>query len=92
MNIQELIAKAAKKTGSMKALAEKLDKNPGRITEWHQGKRKPDAYEIARIAIICKMPIFETIAEIEINLFPENKQTWETAIKEINAPSKSHQI
>lgn len=92
MNIQELIAKAAKQTGSMKALATKLKKNPGRITEWNQGIRKPDAYEIAKIAEICKMPIFRTIAEIEINLFPENKQTWEKAIKELNASSESHQI
>ena len=89
MNIQELIAKAAKQTGSMKALAEKLNKNPGRITEWNQGKRKPDACEIAKIAQICKIPIFKTIAEIELNLFPETKEIWEIAIKEINAPSKS---
>jgi transcriptional regulator with XRE-family HTH domain len=91
MKIKELIEEAATKTGSKKMLAEKLGKNPGRITEWTQGKRTPDACEIAKIAIICKKPIFETLAAIEMNLYPETESTWKQAIKELHATSKSRQ-
>jgi len=85
MNVVDLIDRAGMAAGSLTVLASRMHKHPARISEWKNGKRKPDAAEIAYMAKTAGLPVLITVAMIEAELHPETRDLWETALGEIEA-------
>lgn len=81
MDLQDLLEAAKKKTGTYGALAAKINRHQNRFAEWKKGVGKPDASEIAAIALEAQLPVFETVAEIESKLNPEYANVWKLALE-----------
>lgn len=57
--------KIAAKVSSDYALAQKLEMTTPRISDYYKGKRWPDAYACARIALALDLDPMEVLADIE---------------------------
>lgn len=86
MNVVELVNAAAKAKGTSIELAKSMGKSPARLSEWKNGKRKPDASEIAYMAKLAGLPVLITVALVEREIDPANATLWEEALGEVNAP------
>lgn len=84
MNIDELIDAAKRKKGSMNAVAEGLNMNQTRLSDWRAGRRKPDANEIAYLADSAGLPVFETVGMIQMQLDNRFTSIWQTALKKLH--------
>lgn len=84
-NLTELITKAGDEAGSLKQLAALMGKNQNRISEWRTGKAKPDAHEIAFMAEVAKLPVLQTVAEIESQLDSRYADVWRAALGKLTA-------
>lgn len=79
-----LIDAAKEKSGqSLGDLARELERNRTRISEWRTGKAKPDANEIAFFADKAGLPVIETVAELEAELYPQYASIWKRAVSEL---------
>lgn len=82
MDLATLIDVAKENAGSYGAVADRLGKHQNRFSEWKKGVRQPDTGEIATMALIAKLPILQTVAEIESQIHPETAEVWKVALKE----------
>jgi transcriptional regulator with XRE-family HTH domain len=86
MDVRTLIDQAATKSGQTQAqLADDLGVKPARLSEWKSGARKPDANEIAYFAVKAKLPVLETVAEIEGSLSSRYAPIWQAALGKLRA-------
>lgn len=85
MDIRKLIDLASAECGSKAALSRAMDKAAPRISEWYRGDRKPDAHEIARMAMLAKLPVLETVAEIEAQMDERYAEIWRAALGKLRA-------
>ncbi len=85
MNIAELLDAAKRQAGSLGAVAQKMGVNQARLSEWRKGKYKPDATNIAELAEIADLPVFQTLAEIECDLETDRASVWERALGNLKA-------
>lgn len=76
MDISELIDLAKAKTGSYGAIANAIGKPQARISDMKRGERKANASEVAAMALIAGLPVFETIADIECQQHPDLAGVW----------------
>ena len=83
MNIDELIDAAKRNKGSMSAVAEGLNMNQTRLSDWRAGRRKPDANEIAYLADSAGLPVFETVGMIQMQLDNRFAPIWQAALKKL---------
>ena len=85
MLLTELIEQAKDAAGSYGQLAEKLDCHQNRITDWKKGIRHPDAGKIACMAELAKLPVLQTVAEIEAQLDGKFADVWRNALGKLTA-------
>lgn len=85
MNVAELLDAAKRKTGTYAEVAKRLGIAPARVSEWRKGVFKPDASQVAQIAEMAGLPIFETVAEIETAAHPEAAEVWSKALGKLKA-------
>lgn len=85
MDIAELIERAKDATGSQLAVAEKIGRPHSRISDWKAGRRKPDAADIMLLAEVAGVPVFETLAEVEMELDTERSSVWQRALGNLRA-------
>ena len=86
MEIKQLIEAAVKRTGKKQGeFAKELGIQPARISDWKNGKWKPNASEIAYFAEQAGLPVLETLAEIEEQSDPRFAQIWERALGNLRA-------
>lgn len=84
ITVVSLIDAAKEHSGqSLGELATELERSQGRISEWRKGTAKPDANEIAFFADKAGLPIIETVAEIEADLYPQYASLWKRAVSEL---------
>ncbi|CAJ6482730.1 Helix-turn-helix domain protein [Burkholderia pseudomallei] len=85
MNISSLIELAKDAAGSYGELAERIGRPASRISDWKAGRRKPDAADIMLLAEVAGRPVFETLAEIEMELDTERSSVWQRALGNLRA-------
>lgn len=85
MTVAELLDAAKRKVGTYAEVAKRLGLAPARVSEWRKGLFKPDASQVAQIAEMADLPIFETVAEIETEAHPEAAQVWKRALEKLKA-------
>lgn len=85
MTLNELIAAAKQKSGTLGAVATALGISQTRISEWKKGKYKPDATAIAQLAELADLPIFQTVAEVECSMDDERARVWAKALGNLRA-------
>ena len=85
MDLPELLDAAKRGRGSLKEIATDLDMHPNRISDWRAGRLKPDASEIAYLAECAKLPVLETVAEIESQLAGRHSEIWKRALGSLRA-------
>lgn len=85
MTLNELIDAAAESVNGKGPLAKAMGKHPARISEWVSGKQKPDAHEIAFMAELAKLPVLQTVAEIESQLDSRYAEVWRNALGKLTA-------
>lgn len=83
MNVAELLDAAKRKIGTYAEIAKRLGIAPARVSEWRKGTFKPDASQVAQIAEMAGLPVFETVAEIEISVHPEAATVWQRALEKL---------
>lgn len=84
MKLAELIDAASKHSRqSQLQIAGELGIKPARISEWKSGVRTPDANEIAFFADKAGLPVIQTVAEIEAELYPQYASLWKRAVSEL---------
>ncbi len=76
MDLYELIDKAKRKSGSNIKVAEIMDINPQRLSDWKHGRRKPEAGEIMQLAVIAELNPAETLFQIMEKLDTEHAELW----------------
>lgn len=81
MNIETLINQAAIEARSQRKLAELLDVHPNMVTYWKSGKHKPSATQIAQLAEVARLPVLETVAEVEAELDEGTAEIWKRALR-----------
>ncbi len=89
MKLAELIDLAVTNKGSRRVVAEGLNQDPQRLTDWKAGRRKPDANEIAYLAECAGAPVLETVAEIEAQLDTRYAKIWKDALKNLRAANNA---
>ncbi|MFL9870406.1 helix-turn-helix domain-containing protein [Paraburkholderia megapolitana] len=87
MDVQELMDAAKRKCGTLGAVAKAMDVNPNRLSEWRKGLYKPNATQIAQLAELAGLPIFQTVAEVECALEGDNARVWARALASLRAAS-----
>jgi transcriptional regulator with XRE-family HTH domain len=86
MDISELLDAAKRKRGKLKFVADELGVRPTRLSEWRAGTYKPDATQIAQLAELAELPIFETVAQVEASLEKGAAgKVWERALGKLRA-------
>lgn len=86
MDIGELLDAAKRKRGKLKIVADELGVRPTRLSEWRAGTYKPDATQIAQLAELAELPIFETVAQVEASLDQsKGAAVWERALGKLRA-------
>jgi hypothetical protein len=85
MDIQELLDAAKRKCGTLGAVAKAMDVNQNRLSEWRKGLYKPNPTQIAQLADLAGLPIFQTVAEVECSLEGDKARVWEKALGNLRA-------
>jgi len=85
MNVAELLDAAKRKVGTYAEIAKRLGLAPARVSEWRKGLFKPDASQVAQIAEMAELPVFETVAAIEMSVHPEAESVWRKALEKLKA-------
>lgn len=85
MDISELLDAAKRKQRTLGAVASQLGLHQTRLSEWRNGKFKPSATQIAQLAEMADLPIFETVAQVECALEGENARVWVKALAGLRA-------
>ncbi|APR36712.1 helix-turn-helix domain-containing protein [Paraburkholderia sp. SOS3] len=85
MDIGELLDAAKRKKRTLGAVATELGLNQTRLSEWRSGRFKPDATQIAELAEMAELPIFETVAQVEASLAGDHGKVWERALGKLRA-------
>ncbi len=85
MKLSELIDLAVAAKGSRRVVADGLQQDPQRLTDWKAGRRKPDANEIAYLASCAGLPVLETVAQVEAQLDSRYAPLWTEALKNLRA-------
>ena len=85
MNVEKLIERAAIEARSQRALAAKLGVHPNMVTYWKSGKHKPSASQIAELAEYARLPVLETVAEIEAEIDERNAEIWKRALRALQS-------
>lgn len=84
MSTQGLIERVKVKLGveSDYAMAQKLDIQSGRISDYRHGKRVPDVYAISKFAKVLEVDPWRLVEEIEAQTEknPKRKAYWERKI------------
>lgn len=76
MDIYELIDKAKRQLGSNKIVAEQLNINAQRLSDWKHDRRKPEPAEILQLANIAGLNPAETLFQIMEKLDKDNAELW----------------
>lgn len=86
LNVRLLIDLARENSKmSFGEMAADLERSQSRISEWRNGKSKPDANEIAYFAEKAGLPVFQTVAEIEAQLNARYAAIWRNALGKLTA-------
>ncbi len=85
MNISELLDAAKRKQGSLGKVAEAFGFKQTNLSDWRNGRRTPTAGQIAMLAELADLPIFETVAEIESQLDEKHASVWQSALGKLRA-------
>lgn len=85
MDISELLDAAKRKKRTLGAVAHELGLHQSRLSDWKSGRFKPDATQIAQLAEMAELPIFETVAQVEASLTGEGGKVWERALGKLRA-------
>lgn len=80
MNVAELLDAAKRKQGSLGTVADTLGIRQSTLSNWRAGRNKPNATEIALLAEMAGLPVFETLAQVERELNAEQRSVWDRAL------------
>ena len=80
MNIAELLDAAKRGQGSLGNVAAQLGVKQSTLSNWRAIRSKPSATEIALLAEMAGLPIFETLAEVEKELDGGHRSVWDRAL------------
>ena len=61
------------------------EKSTVALSNWRAGRTKPGATEIALLAEMAGLPVFETLAEIDRELNADNRSVWDSALGNLHA-------
>lgn len=76
MQIWYVIEAARQKKGSIGAIAAELGVSYPRVSEWKNGKYKPDATQLALLAEMAELDALEVLANIEYEGKKEQESVW----------------
>lgn len=76
MKLEMLIAKAKYFEKSQKKMAEKLNIQPSRFSDWKQKRTKPTPFEIFQMAEMARLEPENTFYEIMEEVDKENADYW----------------
>lgn len=76
LSVKRLIELARLEEGSYKKVAEKMEISNTRISEWKNGKFRPEAKTILQLAEIAGLNPAETLFEVMQELDKENAHLW----------------
>lgn len=85
MTISELLDAAKRAQGSLGNVAAKLGTDQSNLSNWRKGRYKPSATQIARLADMASLPVFETVAEVEAQLEGDEDHVWARALGKLRA-------
>ena len=85
MTISELLDAAKRANGSLGNVAEALKIGQSHLSNWRSGRSKPTATQIAMLAELASLPVFETVAQIESSLDDDTTHVWERALGKLRA-------
>ena len=85
MKISELLDAAKRAQGSLGSVAEALKIEQSRLSHWRSGRTKPTATQIAMLAELASLPVFETVAKVESSLDDDTTHVWERALGKLRA-------
>lgn len=85
MNISELIRLAAIEQQTQRNLAHELGVHEDMVSHWKKGRMKPTAGQIAQLAECARLPVLETVAEIEAELDERNAEIWKRALRALQS-------
>ncbi|WP_206171231.1 helix-turn-helix domain-containing protein [Trinickia terrae] len=85
MNIAELLDAAKRKQGSLGSVAAQLGVSQSTLSNWRAIRSKPNATEVAMLAEMAELPIFETLAEVEKELNAGHRSVWDRALGNLRA-------
>lgn len=84
MNIKDLIDQAKNFSSlSLGQMAEDLEINQARISEWKKGKYRPGPTEIVYLAEKAGLQPFEVLAELESEIHPTMASVWQRAVSQL---------
>ena len=76
MKLEMLIARAKYFEKSQKKMAEKLNIQPSRFSDWKQKRTKPTPFEIFQIAEMARLEPENTFYEVMAEIDKENEKYW----------------
>ena len=85
MNIAELLDAAKRKQGSLGKVADQLGVKQSTLSNWRVVRSKPSATEVALLAEMAGLPVFETLAEVERDLNADQRSVWDRALGNLRA-------
>jgi transposase-like protein len=86
MTIAELLDAAKRKQGSLGTVAAQLGVSQSTLSNWRAIRSKPNATEVAMLAEMAELPIFETLAEVEKELDAGgHRSVWDRALGNLRA-------
>ncbi len=85
MDIAELLDAAKRKQGQLQIVAQKMQVAHTTLSNWRARRSKPSATEIAMLAELAELPIFETLAEVERDLEGAKASIWDRALGNLRA-------
>ena len=86
MTIAELLDAAKRKQGSLGTVAAQLGVSQSTLSNWRAIRSKPNATEVAMLAEMAELPIFETLAEVEKELDAGGHHSvWDRALGNLRA-------
>ncbi|RRW91040.1 hypothetical protein [Pandoraea apista] len=85
MNLSELLDTAARKQGTLGAVAHEFGFEQSRLSAWRKGTRKPSAGEILMLAELAELPPLTTLVEIEQSLDEKHSSIWQRALNTLRS-------
>jgi transcriptional regulator with XRE-family HTH domain len=83
MNFLDLLEAAKAKAGSYKAVAERLNVDPPKLSEWKKGRYKPTSEHVVLLAEIAQLPELETLVEVQREINHEQAMVWERLLRKM---------